>query len=361
MDFNTLLNGQGQQPGGVVASPQPVAIPQDPPAMSAPQVPSGQPPQEGGFFQKLQQDPAFAQSMIMMGSRLMQGPRRGQDEIGMWGEAALAGATVYSNQKAAAYDQRQQDAEIARRAAETNSRIEGQQAVTAGVRQKTDQEAQAFPETQKKVAEEIKRLRAAGRYDEAQAKLAEFRTDPRRMAEELQLDRQLTQAKIGQANASAGASSASAEASRAHAGLYKAQTENPEKFRGNAAGGKRDQMDSLQAYYKQAYPDLDDTAIAKKVLDHSLSMRGEEMQILRELSQSLDPKIAKDAQARLAQMVQLGKEQVPAPGASAKASGKDIASRFSSDPQMKGKRLGRSTDRGSEVLDSKGNLIGYYR
>jgi hypothetical protein len=52
----------------------------------------------------------------------------------MWGEAALAGATTYSNQKAAAYAQMQQDQEIARKAADTNSQIESRNVTTEGNR-----------------------------------------------------------------------------------------------------------------------------------------------------------------------------------------------------------------------------------
>ncbi len=38
-----------------------------------------------------------------------------------------------------------------------------------------------------------------------------------------------------------------------------------------------------------------------------------------------------------------------------------IERRFGSDPQMRGHRLGKQTDRGHEVLDKGGRLIGYYR
>lgn len=39
----------------------------------------------------------------------------------------------------------------------------------------------------------------------------------------------------------------------------------------------------------------------------------------------------------------------------------DIGQRFGADPQMKGMKLGRSTDKGREVFDQSGRMIGYYR
>jgi hypothetical protein len=39
----------------------------------------------------------------------------------------------------------------------------------------------------------------------------------------------------------------------------------------------------------------------------------------------------------------------------------DVGQRFGADPQMKGMKLGRSTDKGREVFDSSGRMVGYYR
>ena len=39
----------------------------------------------------------------------------------------------------------------------------------------------------------------------------------------------------------------------------------------------------------------------------------------------------------------------------------EVQQRFTTDPAMKGMRMGRQTDRGTEVLDASGKLVGHYR
>ena len=51
----------------------------------------------------------------------------------------------------------------------------------------------------------------------------------------------------------------------------------------------------------------------------------------------------------------------PAAAPAGGTGGPDLAKRFSTDPAMKGNRLGKSTPKGQEVLDSRGNVIGHYR
>lgn len=49
------------------------------------------------------------------------------------------------------------------------------------------------------------------------------------------------------------------------------------------------------------------------------------------------------------------------PRESAPAREDDIPQRFGADPQMKGMKLGHSTDKGREVFDASGRMVGYYR
>ena len=60
-----------------------------PPAQVQAQVPPEATPAGGGFMDKLKNDQAFAQAAIMMGARMMQGPRPGQDAFGALGEMSI--------------------------------------------------------------------------------------------------------------------------------------------------------------------------------------------------------------------------------------------------------------------------------
>jgi hypothetical protein len=53
-----------------------------------------------------------------------------------------------------------------------------------------------------------------------------------------------------------------------------------------------------------------------------------------------------------------------APGAApaaAPAAANEVFSRFQTDPQMRGMKLGAQTQQGAEVRDANGKLLGYYR
>lgn len=80
-----------------------------------------------------------------------------------------------------------------------------------------------------------------------------------------------------------------------------------------------------------------------------------------------DPLLARDA--KLASRRKYGSddtfdtklgEQESAASPSASNQGNDVSVRFQSDPEMKGKRLGKQTPHGIEVFDGAGKLIGHY-
>ena len=295
MDFNALLNGSGQQPGGVVAPPAQAAIPQDPPATEAPQMPSGQPPQDGGFFQKLQKDPAFAQSMIMMGSRLMQGPRYGQDEVGMWGEAALAGATTYSNQTAAAYAQMQQDQEIARKAADTNSQIESRNVTTEGNRAQNQENAALAPDRLRAYRLKLDALQRVDDLDKATQGykklkanfLDTFANNPGSNIEkvwlaelqnpmlEAELARQEKQANIGLKGAQKGYYQAGADENTAQAENWRDRTKNPEKYAGRTgdAGATAKSLQAWKTELKVQFPEASDAEISRMATENQLAAK----------------------------------------------------------------------------------------
>lgn len=239
MDYNQILFGQGggQQPGPVAQAP---AMPpaQAPIQQAAPTPEQIEAQDSSGFLQKVQTDPAFTQAMLMMGSRLLQGPRPGQDDAGMLGDAAMVGLTAHNMMKGNEHTQALQDQEMALREKKAKVDMASTEARTAGTLQDTEQKGLAFPETQKRIAEEIKALRTRGRLQEAQALMTEFKADPARLAEDRGLDMQKTRAEIGATGARASASMAAAGASTARAEQIRDETANPSKYFRPTAGGK---------------------------------------------------------------------------------------------------------------------------
>lgn len=216
------------------AVPQPVAQPVPPqaaPAAPPPEIAQQQaqaaqgllqdegaqgPSQSGeGFFDKLRGDPKISQAMMMMGLRMMQGAKPGQDTMGLLGDAMMAGAAAHNMLRYNEQDNARKDAEFSLKKNESEARVASSQATTAETLQRTAQSAETFPETKKKLVLEIQRLKSEGRSAEAKALAEEFRADPERLAESWKLDVASKQANINQSNAAAGASASSARANDA--------------------------------------------------------------------------------------------------------------------------------------------------
>lgn len=237
MDLNTILYGQGQP----APTPPQTVLPQAVTPLEAPTQTPLAPEQvqvmqqEGisgqgtgtGFFDKLRSDPALHQAMLMMGARLMQGPKQGQNELGVLGDATAVAAQVHNMM---ATNERTMQTDEAQAA----SRINRENAGADALRGEEARRNESFPQTQAKVAEEIKQLRAQGRLNEARALQEQWKADPKRMAEERQLDLDRTRAQIGASNASAANSYAHADAAKASAARTRDETANPGKYR---AGG----------------------------------------------------------------------------------------------------------------------------
>ena len=258
MDFATLFGGQP----AAAPSPSDATPPQN-----------AQAPEQGGFFQKMEKDPAFTQAMLMAGVRMMQGPRRGQGTAGMIGDAMAVGAATYGGQKASdqAFTLKQQEEQ--RRTAESQSTIARNDEAMATSKQKREQDAALFPETQKKVSEEIRRARLQGDVAQADLLIKTWKSDPKRLAEEWQLDQDKTRAQINRDNASAGASAA-------HARFYTAQTENPEKFRTSNFGTAQTVQNraDVEKRYRTMYPDESDAQINKRVLEFEKSAKSQDLE-----------------------------------------------------------------------------------
>lgn len=221
MDYSTMLQAQEQAPfQGVAAAP--VATPQE---QSLLQSPPPQEQQQPGFFEKLRTNPALAQAALMMGARMMMGPKPGQDALGVLGESMMIGNHTFTMGK-------QNEVENEQNAQRTDADTKRVKAVTAEVEQKTAQDAAAFPGLLEKTQADIVRLRAAGKVEEAKAIALAYQNDPKRLAEMYGLDVAKAKAEINLRGAQAGAASANADESRAGAERKRDEIKDPSKYRG---------------------------------------------------------------------------------------------------------------------------------
>lgn len=266
MDFSFLQPGAAPAPeagapdAGVPAPEVPMMPPQEPAMVT-------QQPAQPGFMEKLRTDPALTQAMLLMGARLAQGRKPGQDDIGMLGDAAVLGMTAHNMIQHNVRQQGIQDQELAMKQGESTARIGQMEANTAEARQNTEQKAELFPDTKAKLAQEVKNLRTQGRIQEAQALIQEFNSDPGRLADKWKLDQSAAKAGIARDYSTAGLNAD-------HAKLYREQAEHPEKFAGK--GGSSAQVlnrEDLRKSFKVQYPTLSDAEIERMVTDHETTQR----------------------------------------------------------------------------------------
>lgn len=165
---------------------------------------NGKSPSGDGFFDKLRTDPKLAQSMLMVGLRMMQGQKPGQDAIGMVGDAMMAGAAAHNMLKYNEGENARKDAELGLKTQESNARVAQANANTAATQQQTQQSAAQFPNMQAKLAQEVKNLRAQGQTAAANALIQEAKAG--NIKTELDLENAARRANINQSNASAASS-----------------------------------------------------------------------------------------------------------------------------------------------------------
>lgn len=203
----------GEVPPAVVAAPQPDVMLQ--PQVQEQVAKQGLLQDEGaqgpsqagdGFFDKLRTDPKMAQSMLMVGLRMMQGQRPGQDTMGMIGDAMMAGAAAHNMLKYNEGENARKDTELGLKVQESGARVAQANATTADTRQRTQQSAELFPQTKAKLAEDVRKLRSDNRTAEANALIAEYKAAPGRLAQMWNLDVQDKKAGILQKGAAAASS-----------------------------------------------------------------------------------------------------------------------------------------------------------
>ena len=207
----------GEVPPAVVQGQQPDVMLQ--PQMQAQVAQQGLLQEEGangqsqagdGFFDKLRTDPKLAQSMLMVGLRMMQGQRPGQDTMGMVGDAMMAGAAAHNMLKYNEGENARKDQELGLKTQESNARVAQAGATTEATQQQTQQSAAQFPNVQAKLAQEVKNLRAQGQTAAANALIHEAKAG--NIKTELDLENASRRANISQSNASAAASMSSVRA-----------------------------------------------------------------------------------------------------------------------------------------------------
>lgn len=312
MDLSQLLYGGGeaeqfsqtaqiptpQMPEGSPLAPPPPPAPEmqlPPPAQAAPQ----QQPAEPDFFAKLRSDPALSQAMLMAASRLMQGQRPGQSAAGMVGDALAIGATAHSmlqeNARRAGLEERR----VAQQERESTARVDA-------LETETGQKKALFPETQKKLAAEVRRLRAAGDKESALALIAEYNSDPERLAAKWDLDVRSAKAGISRDNAAASASAANAELITERGKAARALNENndPNAVLHGIHTGKnaaKQKLEELSTYVKQAHPEMSEQEVAQHVLEMQSTKRGEGVEMLTKLMDAEDAAVRKWATGQLAQ------------------------------------------------------------
>lgn len=267
MDMGNLLFGDQQQPQQQQPLPAPIQAP------------------EPSFTEKLRTDPALMQSMLMAGARLLQGPAPGQDVGGLFGDAVMIGSATHNMMKENEYANARADEEMRRRNALAEAQMGQLQANTESTQLETSQKKQSFPETQKKVALEIKKLTAEGKRAEAMALKEEYNSNPARLAEAWNLDVAKDKAQINASNASAGASASSAEFNRERTKGAKAENSafdvlnNPladdraveasaralNKGKTDKAGAKAS-ADMLKQTIREAHPDWTEQQVAEEAL-----------------------------------------------------------------------------------------------
>jgi len=263
MDMQELLYGNSIQ----AQAPQPAALPAAPapaPQMSTPMEAPTQTPlapeqqqvmqQEGisgagggaGFFDKLRSDPALHQAMLMMGARLMQGPKQGQNELGVLGDATAVAAQVHNmlqtNERTMQTDEAKADALINRENAGADA-----------VRSREKRENELHPDFKAKLNAEVIRLRNEGEKEAALALIAKAKSDPKYVEKMLGLDLQVKRSQVDENKAQAANAYASADSHRARAAQTRDETANPEKYRGGKGGENPGTVAKSLAAWKQHY------------------------------------------------------------------------------------------------------------
>jgi hypothetical protein len=277
----------------------------------------------------------------------------------MFGDAMMVGATAHNmikEQERITARQKEQDAQ---KKLESDTHIAGMKADTEGKLQKTQQDAELFPQTKAKLELDLANAKTDGERKRAEAFIKAFEANPENLAKKFKLDQDIGRANINQSNAAAGASGAAARASNANTGNIEARTtgqllENdamaiiadpkstPAQIKAAKLTMRKGQEDpttgtsaTLVNLIKQANPTWTEEQVAQKALDMTGTSKTNDIQAalkIKENSDAFDKATNTAADAVIAQYMQ-GKAggATPAPAAPTKG-GKSGAASASSAP-----------------------------
>lgn len=321
----------GEVPPAVVAAPQPDVMLQ--PQVQEQVAKQGLLQDEGaqgpsqagdGFFDKLRTDPKMAQSMLMVGLRMMQGQRPGQDTMGMIGDAMMAGAAAHNMLKYNEGENARKDTELGLKVQESGARVAQANATTAATQQATQQSAAQFPNMQAKLAQEVKNLRTQGKTAEANSLIQEAKAG--NIKTELDLENASRRANISQSNAAAGASAAQARyADQGTQGrilendarltlMDRNATETDKEGAGRALGHGRSaastklhDLEVRAQILMKANEGMDKSTAYKQVYEDDLKKKGQDVELLKEIMRNAeDPKLRAWAEQRAGTTVGYG-------------------------------------------------------
>ena len=252
-----------------------------PPAQVQAQVPPEAAPAGGGFMDKLKNDQAFAQAAIMMGARLMQGPRAGQDVIGAFGDAAMIGTQAYAFGKQNELENQRAGEKARVQNAQTEAQTAGTQADTQAKVLTNAENVQTSRDRVKALRLKAQSLERAGKLEESRFILdkakAEYMaakvgdpnsTDMEKLWEE-ELQRPVEDAKSKRKLQGAQALyyEGAAEHQGAAADLAKAQKENPEKFSKSGPSATVQNRKDIEARILEANPGISKQELHQKVIE----------------------------------------------------------------------------------------------
>lgn len=291
--YDSLLYGQG----GVQPSQAP-GIPQVPPGVLA--TPAATPPQEmllpppeapaapapaPSFLENMRTNPGISQAMLMMGARLMQGPRHGQDELGALGDAAMIGLTAHQMLKQNQHDQGIAEQEQLRKANLANAQI-------GEIKQRTDEAKGEQPLKLQQFKLKIDALSRMDDLEKAQQGYKKLKANffdayanstsgniEQIWLQELQNPALEAAGKLRLQESQIRAHDSQAGENTARAGLITAQTENPEKYASSGKGGssaavlnRRD----VEANLRVENPNASDAEIKRMVREQETTLKAKD-------------------------------------------------------------------------------------
>lgn len=336
MAFDFMMppqGGVGELPPGMppaaVATPVPMMPP--PQAMPLPQAPAQAPdpmaaalpqvmqeegaqansPDGMGFFDKLRTDPKMSQAMMMVGLRMMQGQKPGQDAMGMVGDAMMAGAVSHNMLKYNEGEQQRKDAEFGLKKEEAGVRMDSTRASTVRTQQDTDFKAQLQPEELAKAKELVLKYKNENQLDKLKMVKEKLVNDPEYVRKMLAADLKVKDGQAASGFASAGAANA-LTADRKQDTKLQATLADPKASAEDKALAEK-ALRKGQTYGAGKLGDLDARAAAllkgglvkteqeayAKAYEDSGDKKGQDFETLKALAQSADPATAKWAEEQM--------------------------------------------------------------